>query len=478
MSNLFASLQTAGDSMRVFERSIDTTQNNVSNASTPGYVKQRLALEALPFQLNNSLPGGVSDAGLIDTRSQFAEGEVRKQNESLGNYSQQATDLAGVSALFDVTGASGIPSALNSFFQSLSAWGVDPNSTTARQDVLDKANQVAASFRQTADGLATEAGNIDSELAGVTTQINTIGANLAELNKQRQENSTADPGLDAQIYSNLEQLSELTNFTVLHPADGTVTVLLGGQSPLVLGSNHFDIQASIQQPATPAPVNPGGPPSALVLDSDGKNITGLFSGGRIGGLLSVRNGVLATLRGDSQQVGDLNVFAKQFADRVNQILTNGRISDGPPPVPGVPLFTYSAADPTVAARTLNLTNITPAQLATIQPGPPAVSNGVILQLAGLGNSTNAADHVNGATYTQFYGSLAARVGQQLSQAKDKSTQQTQAVAQARSLRQQVSGVSLDEEATHLLELQRSYQAAAQMITIINSLADAVLNMLN
>src|SRR5262245_45376697 len=124
MANLFSALQTAGDSLRVFERAIDTTQNNVSNSSTPGFVTQTLALEALPFQIDNGLPGGVSDAGLISSRNQFAEGEVRKQNESLGNYSQQATDLAGISSLFDVTGASGIPSALNSFFQSLSALGV------------------------------------------------------------------------------------------------------------------------------------------------------------------------------------------------------------------------------------------------------------------------------------------------------------------------------------------------------------------
>ena len=74
MSNLFSALQTAGNSLRVFEQSIETTQNNVTNASAPGYVKQTLALESIPFDLTGGAPGGVAIAGITSARSQFAEG--------------------------------------------------------------------------------------------------------------------------------------------------------------------------------------------------------------------------------------------------------------------------------------------------------------------------------------------------------------------------------------------------------------------
>jgi len=271
-------------------------------------------------------------------------------------------------------------------------------------------------------------------------------------------------------------LSALVNFSVLYPANGTVTVLLGGQSPLVIGGSHFDIDTAIQHPATPPPVYPTGSPSALILDSNGKDITALVSGGKVGGLLSVRNGLIASLRGDGQQAGDLNTLAQQFAARVNSILTAGRITDGPPPQSGVPLFSYSA-DPTSTARTLTLTNITPAQLAAIDPGPPSVSNGVILKLAGLANSRNPADQVNNSTYVQYFGLLAGRVGAKQSEAQEGVSLQTQAVALARNQRQQISGVSLDEEATRLIELQRSYQAAAQMVSIINQLTGTLMTML-
>ena len=81
------------------------------------------------------------------------------------------------------------------------------------------------------------------------------------------------------------------------------------------------------------------------------------------------------------------------------------------------------------------------------------------------------------TFDQFYGSSASWIGNQLSQAQSAQSAQTQAVSQARSLRQQLSGVSLDEEAARLIALQRSYQAASQMVTVIDSLTQTLINML-
>jgi flagellar hook-associated protein 1 len=51
------------------------------------------------------------------------------------------------------------------------------------------------------------------------------------------------------------------------------------------------------------------------------------------------------------------------------------------------------------------------------------------------------------------------------------------VAQAKSLRDQISGVSLDEEAINVMKFQRAYQAAAQVITVLNNLADTTLGMI-
>ena len=54
--------------------------------------------------------------------------------------------------------------------------------------------------------------------------------------------------------------------------------------------------------------------------------------------------------------------------------------------------------------------------------------------------------------------------------------QSQLVAQAKSLQQQVSGVSLDEEAIRLVQLQSSYQAASKVVTVIDQLTQSLMNM--
>ena len=50
MSGLLTALQSSANSLAAFQHALDAVQNNVTNSSTPGYARQRLSLEALPFQ--------------------------------------------------------------------------------------------------------------------------------------------------------------------------------------------------------------------------------------------------------------------------------------------------------------------------------------------------------------------------------------------------------------------------------------------
>ena len=59
MSNLLASLVSSAGTLEAYGRVLETAQNNVANASTPGYAKQRLELYALPFDPDGGVTGGV-----------------------------------------------------------------------------------------------------------------------------------------------------------------------------------------------------------------------------------------------------------------------------------------------------------------------------------------------------------------------------------------------------------------------------------
>jgi hypothetical protein len=60
MPSLLATLNAAAGSMRVFDRALSMIQNNVSNASTPGYASQHIDLISLAFQPDLGQIGGVS----------------------------------------------------------------------------------------------------------------------------------------------------------------------------------------------------------------------------------------------------------------------------------------------------------------------------------------------------------------------------------------------------------------------------------
>ena len=68
MGGLFAALNNGSEALRALQRSLEIAQNNVSNASTPGYAKQVPTLESLPFQLSGGLLGGVSAGNPQSTR--------------------------------------------------------------------------------------------------------------------------------------------------------------------------------------------------------------------------------------------------------------------------------------------------------------------------------------------------------------------------------------------------------------------------
>jgi len=487
MSNLFAALQTSASALSVFQNALSVTANNVANASTPGYVTQTLGLYALPSDLNSGLSGGVGAAQVESARDVYAERAVQVQSTALGTAEQMAATLTPLQSGFDITGATGISGALNSLYSAFATWGSTPTDGSAQQGVLTAAQSVAQAFQQESTVLNQAASDADNQLTGLVSQVNSLAATIQQDNVQGQSGGGKDPSVEASLYNAVEQLSQLVPVQTLQQADGSTTVLLDGKIPLVVGQFQYKISSNVAVPEIPAPTNPTGPPSAQILDSSGQDVTASITEGQIGGLLQARNGVLAQLRGDSQQQGQLNQLAQSIADRVNAVLESGYSSDAVaatpttpavPAVPGVALFTYDANNPSNIAQSLSVpATITASQLAAIDPGPPEVSNGIPLKLANLATPQNAADEIDNVSYTQYFGNIAASLGTAISDAQSNQTTAQGMVTQAQDLRQQTSGVSLDTEAIKVLEFQRSYQAVSKMVTILDQLTQTVIDMI-
>ncbi len=457
MGGLFSALQTTSTALEVYTQALGVSQANVANASTPGYATQRANI--LPIDLSGN--GSGSDfISLSSSGNALTDATVQAASSQAGASQTAAQQLSPINQLFDITGATGILAALQQFSTAFSSLSVSPNDATLGASALAAAGNVAAAFQTTATSLDTQQSQVASGIQSVVGQINTLAGQIQQLNVTAASESSIDPATGANLRSDLQQLSSLVDISTTTNPNGSINVLAGGQLPLVLGDQAYALSA-----------NPSAAQGAQVTSSAGGSSPDNFSG-QLGALLNTQNGTLDQLLGSDGNPGTLNTLASGFASRVNTLLTSGTTSSG---ASGVPVFTYDTTDPTNAARTLALdTTVTPNQLGLATTGPPAQSNGIANTLAALPSSTNAADLIAGESAVGLFGSIAASVGQQLSDAQTASAADQTALTTAQANQQQQEGVSLDREAVNVTTYERAYQANAQIVSVLNQLtADAV-----
>ena len=452
MGSLSLALLNSAQAQRTFTRALNVIQTNVSNVNTPGYATQSPIFLNQPFNPAEGLPGGVAFGNLQDSRSLYAEQSVRDQQGFLNQNQQLSTDLSRLNPAFDLNSQTSVPQTITGLFSSFSQLAVNPNDQLARQHVLDSATAAAQSFRDTAGKLADASGQADRQIQQTVDAINADVSTLQAINAQRRNspNSQHDAGLDAQVYAKLEDLSQYTNVQSISQPDGTVNLYLGGQTPLLVGTHQYSISAAPGQTAT------------TILDANNHDITAQPTSGKLSGLLKERNTLLPGY------TASLNQLAQSFADSVNGQLRAGVDSTGASP--SVDLFSF---DPVVgAASTIQVSSIQPGQIAAADPSAPG-GNANSLTIAQLGQ----AKVINGLSFSQFYGTVAAKYGHDASNALQNTQSAHALLSQAQASREQISGVSLDTQAAQLVQFQQAYQAAGDLFRVLNQLAQDTINLI-
>jgi flagellar hook-associated protein 1 FlgK len=447
--SLFVTLRSVAETMRAYERGVTISQNNVANASTPGYSRQVQSLQARPFDLRQGRMGGVESGSMVNTRSGFAERNVWRESSLTAEYSTRRDRLAGLETIFTIAEGAGIPAALDRFFGAFSEASVSPNSPVFRQNILQRSRDLAARFQEAAAGLSEAARNTGGAIQGSVDKINALAARITEINVARRNNYEAknEPGSDAALHEALEQLAEVADFTLLDHPDGTVSVHLGGQSILAIGDRYYPVTADVS----------GG--AAIVRDADGTDITDRVHSGNLGALLDFRNNLVPAYQ------AELDTLAVGIATQVNGALSAGLDRNGLAPT--IDLFAFTGP---LGASTLTVSGIGGDQIALAASTAPG-GNGNAIAIAQMAESPALA----GLTYRDYYSRTASEIGRGIAANGQNADAHEMLLTQARALRADLSGVSLDEEAAKLIEFQRAYQAAAQMFRIVDEMTQMLLS---
>ena len=81
-----------------------------------------------------------------------------------------------------------------------------------------------------------------------------------------------------------------------------------------------------------------------------------------------------------------------------------------------------------------------------------------------------------STFDDYYNSLVGKIGIEAQRANSAQQSQDDIVGQLKNIRESISGVSLDEETTKMIEFQKSFDASARLVRTADEMMDTILQL--
>jgi flagellar hook-associated protein 1 len=458
MSTLTSLMDIAQQALMADQNALNVISNNVANQNTPGYTR-----EVVIWQPGDAvtLSGATFDTGVSSSatsqRDRVLEQRLQQQTQtqaqsgSLETTLQQVQNIFGLSSTATSASSTALGSAIDSFFSSLSTLAGNPSATATRQEVLAAANTLASAFNSAANQLTQVSSSLNQQVSSVVGQVNSLTATIAALNQQI---STISPNADAGTLEDqrqlaITQLSQFVGLDQISTEHNGITLTTSNGAVLVSGDESFALSTANVSGSTD-----------VVLG--GKDVTQGLSGGQLGGALEARDQELPSY------ATALDNLAYAIGTQVNQQNEQGVDGNGNP---GQALFTVPTSA-TGAATAIQVATTDPTAVAAASTGEGSAGNDNATALADL----STAGIVGGQTVDNFFSSFLGQIGSDTAGATTDNTAQQATLTQLTTQRDSLSGVSLDEEAANLTQYQRSYQAAAQVFTIVNSIMASALNL--
>jgi len=202
---------------------------------------------------------------------------------------------------------------------------------------------------------------------------------------------------------------------------------------------------------------------------NGTDITsGLTSGGgQLGGYLTARDQDIPSA------LNALNQLAYNISTGVNAQNNAGTAANGTTGTAANPLYIFK--QPTQvsgSAASMSVVITDPSQIAAAGAGDAVGDNSNAVALANIANQSI----VNGQTPINYYSSFVSSLGSTVSQVQTENTAQNASVTQLQTQNNALSSVNLNDEAAAMSNLEKSYQSASQVYTMLNTIIAAALNL--
>jgi len=466
MATLGMAFDIASNALEADQSALGIVSNNVANANTPGYTREVANWqENDPVTINNVSYGqGAEVTGPVSQRDRVLVQSLQQQNQTASASSARLTALDQLESIFSqVTTANsssstdatdGISQDISEFFSVLSQLESSPADDSLRQQVLTAAGDLAGDFQTAASQVAEQQSSLDQQSSSLVPQINALSQSIAQLNLQIQSSSpNSDAGtLEDQREEDISQLSQLVGIHQIQTENNGLTITTSSGALLVSEGQSYSLSTAPLDGVT------------HFYDAEGNDITTALAsgGGQIGGLLTVRDQ-------DIPQVQSaLDTLAYSLGSAVNTANEAGSDANGNAGVAVFNLPTTSSG----AAAGISVAITDPSQIAAAASGLGSSDDTNLLAMADLQNQAI----VGGETPANYFSSFVTALGSLVSEVQTQNTAQEASATQLQNVVSSLSSVNLNDEASSMETLEQSYQAAAKIFTILDTVMTSALNL--
>jgi len=456
MSGLTAALNSGKTGLFTNQKLIEVAGNNINNVNTPGYSRQRAEIGTLPtLEINGFFIGtGSTVESITREHNVFITRQIQAKNATLGEESAKSIPLTELENIFNLS-EQNLAAEIDRFFDAWQELATNPSGQIERDIVMQRGDQLADAFHETALGLDRVQREINNTLVSEIDAINLKLQQVAELNGRIADIEAT--GQTANAYHDqrdilLRELSNTLGVQSYKENNGMVTVQLPGGMPLV----------QLDEALTLEGVQVG---QDLQFQLSYNNTTlelGLNNfGGEFKGMLSIRD----------ELVTDLNSTLDNMAyNLVNEVNTQHQAGVGLDN--NSHLFFNALTDENNASRNIGLAVQNTNEIAVGASVAPGDNTNAQL-IAALRNKEMIG---NNETLGEAYGRMSSTVGIEAAQSRLALDGTEDALIQLENLRDGISGVSLEEEMINLIQYQAGFEASAKFLAIVDEMMGSLLTL--
>jgi len=466
-----------------------TTSHNIANANNDDFSRQQVTTETnTPVAEGDYVVGtGVNIREIKRAHNKLVEKKL-SHSISQHKYNEERTEqLNSIEEIFNEVNSDGMNKVLNRFFNSFRELSNQPDNEVVRTMVRDNARLVVEDFRRIDSSITNVKDTIDKKISNATDEINQAANSIASLNKEiiRLENMGGETGdLRDQRDKATRMISEHMTINTYQDEKGQYVVNIAGAGSLVAGGAVNTLKAAKVQGDSGNIRDKEGQVEIFFASNTNLKVSNNLRKGALKGLLDTRNKEVVELR---SQVDNL---AYGLASATNAVHRRGyvnkpvsfdqqgnAVSTTGEKVTGInffklPLTVDRSAEYLELSEDVenDLNNIATA----MTPNSPG-DNRIAIAISKLQHEKILGEGKE--TFEESYLKSVGTIGLKSAKSKIDTEQTAGILAQAKSIKNRISGVSIDEETANLVRYQHSYDASARVLRAADEMFDSVLGMM-